>query len=361
MKNSAEDLIATSEQAFTGCLLGTAVGDALGLPYEGLSRRRGRRLLGVPDRFRFLFRRGMFSDDTEHTCMVANALLLSVDDPDVFEKTLARQLRYWLASLPAGIGFATLRAILRLWLGMPSSKSGLFSAGNGPAMRSAIIGVWTDDIDQMIELVSRSTKITHTDPKANYGAIAVALAARHAARPIPASSKEYYSQLESCLGTSAEEFLKLIQDVLASVARGESTVSYADSIDLQKGVTGYVYHTVPVAIHAWLSHQDDYRSAVMAVIECGGDTDTTAAIVGGIVGAGTGSTGIPPEWISRVCDWPLTISRIDQLGVSLHLSKTKPLAGSQNHWPHFLKRLLRNGIFTAIVLFHGIRRLFPPY
>jgi len=200
MKNSAEDLIATSEQAFTGCLLGTAVGDALGLPYEGLSRRRGRRLLGVPDRFRFLFRRGMFSDDTEHTRMVANALLLSVDDPDVFEKTLARQLRYWLASLPAGIGFATLRAILRLWLGMPSSKSGLFSAGNGPAMRSAIIGVWTDDIDQMIELVSRSTKITHTDPKANYGAIAVALAARHAARPIPASSKEYYSQLEVVWG-----------------------------------------------------------------------------------------------------------------------------------------------------------------
>ncbi len=53
-----------------GCILGTAVGDALGLPYEGLSRRRAARMLGPPDRFRFLFRRGMVSDDTEHTCIV---------------------------------------------------------------------------------------------------------------------------------------------------------------------------------------------------------------------------------------------------------------------------------------------------
>ena len=60
--------------AVGGAILGCAVGDALGLPYENLSRRRGVRLLGEPDRHRFLFGRGMVSDDTEHTCMVAQAL-----------------------------------------------------------------------------------------------------------------------------------------------------------------------------------------------------------------------------------------------------------------------------------------------
>ena len=63
-----------SSDAVLGALLGCAVGDAIGLPYEGLSKRRGIRLLGAPDRHRFLFGRGMVSDDTEHTCMVAMAL-----------------------------------------------------------------------------------------------------------------------------------------------------------------------------------------------------------------------------------------------------------------------------------------------
>jgi ADP-ribosylglycohydrolase len=62
----------------TGVLLGTAVGDALGLPREGLSPRRARRLFGGPPlRHRLVFGRGMVSDDTEHACVTAQALLRS--------------------------------------------------------------------------------------------------------------------------------------------------------------------------------------------------------------------------------------------------------------------------------------------
>ena len=64
-----------SQPQVVGSLLGTAIGDALGLPDEGVSRQRATRMLGPPDRHRFFLRRGMFSDDTEHTCMVAQALL----------------------------------------------------------------------------------------------------------------------------------------------------------------------------------------------------------------------------------------------------------------------------------------------
>ncbi|MGB7325235.1 MAG: ADP-ribosylglycohydrolase family protein, partial [Rubripirellula sp.] len=59
-----------NHDAIIGCILGTAVGDALGLPYEGVSAKRAPRLLGPPDRNRFFLGRGMISDDTEHTCMV---------------------------------------------------------------------------------------------------------------------------------------------------------------------------------------------------------------------------------------------------------------------------------------------------
>ena len=94
-----------------GSILGTAIGDSVGLPYEGLSRRRAERLLGPPDRHRFFFGRGMVSDDTEHTCMVAQSLIRSGGDPDAFGRSLAWGFRLWMLGLPAGIGFATLRSI----------------------------------------------------------------------------------------------------------------------------------------------------------------------------------------------------------------------------------------------------------
>jgi len=57
-----------------GAILGTAVGDAIGLPREGLSPRRASRLFGDPPLgHRLLLGRGMVSDDTEHTCMTAQA------------------------------------------------------------------------------------------------------------------------------------------------------------------------------------------------------------------------------------------------------------------------------------------------
>lgn len=71
------------------------MGDALGLPYEGVSPQRAPRLLGPPDRYRFLLGRGMISDDTEHTCMVAQSLIEARGDVDVFTKRFASRLRWW--------------------------------------------------------------------------------------------------------------------------------------------------------------------------------------------------------------------------------------------------------------------------
>ena len=153
--------------AIVGCLLGTAVGDAIGLPSEGLSPQRQRRLFTNIDSHRLLFARGMTSDDTEHTCLLANALIESAGDEGIFQRELAHGLRTWLLTLPAGVGLATLRATIKLCIGVGPQHSGVFSAGNGPAMRSALIGVcYGQDQMRMRRLVSISTRITHTDPKA---------------------------------------------------------------------------------------------------------------------------------------------------------------------------------------------------
>ena len=138
-----DDLARTG--AFTGCLLGTAVGDALGLPFEGIGPRRLRRLKVLPLRHRLLPGLGLLSDDTEHACLNAQALARSNGDLEVFSKVLAWGLRFWLLSLPAGIGLGTLRALTKLLLGVSPRRSGVASDGNGPMMRAPVLGVFAGD------------------------------------------------------------------------------------------------------------------------------------------------------------------------------------------------------------------------
>jgi ADP-ribosyl-[dinitrogen reductase] hydrolase len=302
----------------------------------------------------------MVSDDTEHTCFVAASYLAAGDDLDRFERELARRLRWWLLCVPAGVGLATLRATLKLWLGVPPSRSGVRSAGNGPAMRSAILGAMCDDRERLRASVHRTSRLTHTDPRAEHGALAVALAAHLAARTDDITPNEYVRQFAELAGPTASEMTQLLEQVAVSVAEGRTTREHADAMGLSRGVTGFVCHTVPICIHAWLSHPRDYRAAVESVIRCGGDTDTTAAITGGIVGAAVGRAGIPDEWIAGIWEWPRTVAWMEELAVVVAVgsrSEPAPTVPSLPVWG----LMGRNGLFAAIVLTHGFRRLLPPY
>ena len=343
-----------------GCILGTAVGDAIGLPYEGLSRRRATKLLGPPDRYRLFFGRGMVSDDTEHTCMVAESLIESGAAPDTFGRSLGWRLRIWLLCVPAGIGLATLRSTMRLWMGIPPERSGVFSAGNGPAMRAALLGAAFDDRQTLRQFVRVSSRITHTDPKAELGAFAVALATQMARQHGTVSPADFLEQLRSTLDGEGDELLALITAAATSVFDGQSTESFADSLGLVNGVTGYVYHSVPVAIHAWFLHPRDFRSAVTSVICCGGDTDSTAAIVGGIVGCAVGKDNIPKEWLSGLFEWPRSVTWMEELGIRLDVALNSNDKPQQLRLPLW-GLLPRNLFFLFVVLYHGIRRFFPPY
>ncbi len=351
-------------EAVVGCLLGTAVGDALGLPYEQISRRRLHRLYANLDRYYFCFGRGMVSDDTEHACLTAQALIRSAGEVNAFRRDLGRRLRWWFLGLPAGVGKATARACLKLWLGFPPTRSGVRSAGNGPAMRSPLLGVcFGHSPDRLRDLVVASTRITHTDPKAEAGALAVALAASLAADHRTAAAglaDAFQSAGQAHLSHAAPELFDLLEQARASASAGESTEAFADSLGLQRGVSGYMLHTVPVAIHAWLAHPEDFRAALLAAIRCGGDTDTLAAIVGGIVGARVGRAGIPQDWLAGLWEWPRSPAWITRLGERL----AEVCAATEPRTPLPLPLWgvpLRNLVFLLVVLVHGFRRLLPPY
>lgn len=353
--------------AIAGCILGTSVGDAIGLPFEGLSRRRVERWCRRPLHHRFFFGHGFCSDDTEHTCMVAQALLTARDEPDrewflhVFTHNLAWRLRMWLLGLPAGIGLATLRAIVKQWAHLLNHTEGVCSAGNGPAMRSAILGVCHGEDPAFLRLLVRaSTRLTHTDPRAEHGALAVAWAAYCASREINTTPAEFIRSFSALLGAEDGAMLPALIQVADSIEKGESTRDYASGIGCGEGVSGFVMHTVPVALHAWWSHPDDYSGALETVVRCGGDTDTVGAIVGGIVGARVGPEGIPAQWRDRLWEWPRSRKWLVQL--AQRLAASPEARAHRGALPlNIPALLLRNLFFMIWVLAHGLRRLLPPY
>jgi ADP-ribosyl-[dinitrogen reductase] hydrolase len=334
---------------FRGLLLGTAVGDALGLPVEAMSRRRMQRFVRGNWRHRFFFGHGMVSDDTDHTVFIAQSLLAHPDAPEQFARRFGWCLRAWLLSLPAGIGGATLRSTLRLWVGFPATRSGVRSAGNGAAMRAAPIGAFFSGDDERLErFVRAATRVTHDDPRALEGARAIA---RTAARAVNLLARPGVDEFAAWLRTSDAEWNAIVDRLADSLRRGESTSAFAGA----DGVSGFVYATVPVALHAWYTHYGNFEATLIAALDCGGDTDTVGAIAGALAGATSGDEAIPAAWIDGIIDWPRGMTTLREIGNRLAARDTRPV---RYFWPGIL---LRNALVFIVVLAHLIRRALPPY
>lgn len=361
----ARDAAATKSEliqkrVFEGVLLGTAVGDALGLPAENLSPGRIQRLWRGEWRMRLTFGRGMISDDTEHTLMVAQALLSEPNDAAEFQRVLAWKFQWWFAGLPAGMGFATAKACLKLWVGVPASKSAVSSGGSGPAMRSAIIGAYfADDSEKRRNFVRASSRLTHKGWQAETAALAVAEAVAFA---VTISAEFNAQQVLLKLRELSPE--REWQEWLSRIESGLDTRApvgeFARSCGLERGVSGYSLQVVSVALYSWLSHHGDFRSALCAALDCGGDTDTVGAIVGALCGASGGPESIPHEWIDGIVEWPRSVAFMRTVAERLGEQKVsnQSLGEVRYFWPGVL---LRNVVFLFVVLWHGFRRLLPPY
>lgn len=339
-------------QKYAGILWGTAVGDSLGLPAEGISRKKLKQQ-GWHNNWkqRLILGHGMLSDDTEHTLMVVECLTAHSGDVDAFQRALAKKMRWWLLALPSGVGLATARALLKLLVGFPPSRSGVFSAGNGPAMRSAIIGAYFSETPEQIEpYVRAATELTHTDPKALVGALAIAYCAA-----TPNDTSNCWQELNALAEIEPTDWPQILHTLQTALAKNLSISDFLKHLQISNGVTGYMYHTVPVVLFAWFKWYDStemFKTTMVEVLNCGGDTDTTGAIIGALAGAKEGTNHIPDEWVSKIADWPRGASLINKHIASL--ANNTPACP-----PRWIFCITRNLIFLFIVLFHGLRRLFP--
>ncbi|QDV52625.1 ADP-ribosylglycohydrolase family protein [Gimesia fumaroli] len=342
-----------------GCILGTAVADSVGLKREGLSKQRARRLYGGPPlKQNLIWGRGLCSDDTEHTLMVGRAVVISRGDVTQFEKQFARELKRWFLCVPAGVGFATLRACLKLLVGFHPQRSGVNSAGNGPAMRSAILGVCAEDEEHLSKLVYSSTRMTHVDSRAEAGALLIAQAARQTIQGAACNPLEF---LQSTVSTvQNEELQNSLRSAIQHLSVGASPERYAEAAGWGRGISGYVNQTVPAALYCWAYSPDDFRRSVENAVMLGGDTDSVAAITGAVSGANLGADAIPVEWKERLMEWPRTTAWMELLATSLSEGSlsTEALKPPSMYW---LATIPRNLMFASVVLTLGFRRLLPPY
>ena len=346
------------EDAMQRVLEGTMLGDSLGLPAEGMSRKTiARRGWKGKWQQRLILGKGMLSDDSEQSFMLGTTLLESEGDGGRFQKSFARKLKWWLAACPAGIGFGTLRALLKLWCFVPPSKSGVWSAGNGAAMRCALLGVsFHDDEQKRRDYTKISTELTHRDPKALYGAMAVVetVAFIYNLQGRDFQSDEYFAMLK---GFGDEEWLSLINDLEKSFNDGVSLEEYAVNLGAIKGVSGYVYQTVPVAIYSLLKNYGDFEKTLFDVLDLGGDTDTVGAITGAMASVAS-QQELPREALENICEWPRSRTKYTELAKDLCRSKKGEALERSWSYP-VLGILFRNFVFTVIVLAHGFRRLWP--
>jgi ADP-ribosylglycohydrolase len=307
----------------------------------------------------------MISDDTEHACMTAQAILASHGNVETFARSLAWRLRGWLIALPAGVGWATLRSVVKLWMGFPPARSGVFSAGNGPAMRAPLIGAYfASEPARRRAFVDASTLLTHRDARAVRGAQLIAYAAAIAiSSPDGTIDVDRFIAESMDLAGDDRELLQLLAQLAEHDARRSTPKEFADAIGCGRdgGVSGYIYRTVPVCLFCWLRTPTDFRAAVGEVIALGGDTDSTAAIVGALVGATAGAASIPRDWLDGVWEFPRSKKWMRRMADELNRS-LEPTAAQIRPVPFACPALLpRNVFFLIIVLAHGIRRLLPPY
>ncbi|OHB94364.1 MAG: hypothetical protein A3E19_07470 [Planctomycetes bacterium RIFCSPHIGHO2_12_FULL_52_36] len=283
---------------FLGCLLGLAIGDALGMPFEGWSpasiKRQWKEKGFLPSPSRGLGP-GQYTDDTLMALCHVHSL---IERGRVEPEDISRKFIGWYDSGDLrGIGGATAHAIRRLkkshnW--QESGATGEYAAGNGGAMRIAPVGLfYHNDLPALKEAVRKAVIITHNNPEAVAGALAVAyLVARSVRDELDPDTaiKDASNFIGPC---KVRENLQGAGELLGSGATPEKALEIL-------GTSGYVVETVASAVFCFLYSPDDFYKTVVNAVEGGVDSDTTAAVAGAISGSYNGIKKIPEDWLKGV-------------------------------------------------------------
>ncbi|MET8408253.1 ADP-ribosylglycohydrolase family protein [Streptomyces sp. NPDC005195] len=272
-----------------GSVLGSAVGDALGAPFEfgpegAFSARFPRPGHGGEMCGGGRWEPGEATDDTQMAVLVGESLLDrgGLELPDVFGR-----FQRWAAAEPKDIGLQT-EAVLGS--GDPWDLAAALhfqvsqrAAGNGALMRAATSAVYfaRQGRDATMEAARRIAALTHGDRAAWEGT-----AIFHELVRVALDGGDPFTAVPPTLRAVHPDHRARYATVLADDWHP----------DLATEFNGAVWPCLGSAVWA-LRNTDSYEGAVRAAVDLGGDTDTVAAVTGGLAGAVYGADAIPGRWI----------------------------------------------------------------
>jgi ADP-ribosyl-[dinitrogen reductase] hydrolase len=309
-----------TRERIEGGLLGLLLGDALGVPYEfhGPEQLPARELLELepPPGFRRAHSGvapGTWSDDgAQALCLLASLLDRDRLELGDFSDRLVRWLRDGYLAVDGhvfDVGIQTHAALTKLASGVEPERagpSGERDNGNGALMRVLPLALWHRGSDEaLIEDAMRSSLPTHGHLRSQLCCAVYCLWARRMLEGL-----ELQPAWAAAVG--------MIEQVAVRDANGEDELL---ALDLRREPGGQGSGYVVDCLHsARLALQEDsFEGVVKAAVALGNDTDTTAAVAGGIAGIRFGTEGIPARWRSHLRGRELLDPLLDAL-LDLHSS-----------------------------------------
>ncbi len=285
-----------------GGLFGVAIGDALGVTTEFLTEKEIREKYGYVKEMTgggfWGLEPGETTDDTAMTMAVAKGIIKNPEDPvdDIGKEFIA-----WGNTKPKTIG-NTIAATFRLFSGdwfeaakMAHDTFNGKSAGNGSLMRCLPVALLYENEQKMIDITIRQSKMTHYDDKA-------------------AEACVIYNKIARRL-LKGEELRPGIQAEIKNTCYDTDLETEPDCPP-----DGYVVHTLKWAIY-WLYNENSFRDVVLGAVNKGGDSDTIAAVAGGLKGVHTGYSRIPDEYKRKI----VIKEELDQLAANIYRLRTREL------------------------------------
>ena len=276
-----------------GALLGSAIGDALGAPFEfgpphQFTRRfpssaRGPRteMIGGGG---FGWAAGEFTDDTQMAVVLGESLLANggLDGADVFER-----FRTWTRSA-RDVGSQT-RAVLAGGDWQHAARAHFErtgrAAGNGSLMRATTSALYAASapLSESIDLARAQSAVTHGDPAAGWGA-AIYHGMLHAAL----RGDDPMAALPGILAELPEPHRSRYTDLLTATSPTDD-----------EPANGSVWTCLAQAVRV-LRNSSSFEDAMRHVCDVGGDVDTVACVTGGLAGGWFGVQSIPSRWVTHV-------------------------------------------------------------
>ncbi len=296
------------QRAVVGCVLGAAIGDAMGHPTEFMSMSQIELRYGSDGvrGFELYWERGgqrfaPYTDDTQMAEAVLASLLDSRnadEDLDAAMRRMSRAFVAW-AQAPQGghraPGNACMAGCRALASGTPWQLAGGEAAGGcGSVMRAYPFGLlYRDDVQRAEDWAVAHSKLTHRDPIALAASAAMAVGVARVLHDWPAERA-----IESMISAAARYSPPTAVMMQRAFDEARDGVEPVVTLDRLRGWAAH--EAIAAAVYLFARYKDDAPGAILAGANSPGDSDSLATLAGALVGARLGIDALPAHWVRDV-------------------------------------------------------------